>query len=60
MREREAQLAQAQKNLRRLKDSVAVAIERSYNKLTRTKHLVQVATEVVQLRQESTGWHRTS
>ena len=53
VREREAQLAQAQENLRRLKDSVAVAIERSYNKLTRTKHLVQVATEVVQLRQES-------
>ena len=53
VREREAQLAQAQENLRRLKDSVAVAIERSYNKLTRTKHLVQVASEVVSLRQES-------
>jgi outer membrane protein TolC len=53
VREREAQLAQAQENLRRLKESVAVAIERSYNKVTRTKHLVQVATEVVTLRQES-------
>ena len=53
VREREAQLAQAQENLRRLKESVAVAIERSYNKVARTKHLVQVATEVVQLRQES-------
>jgi len=53
VREREAQLAQAQENLRRMKDSVAVAIERSYNKLTRTKHLVQVASEVVSLRQES-------
>jgi outer membrane protein TolC len=53
VREREAQLAQAQENLRRLKESVAVAIERSYNKVARTKHLVQVATEVVTLRQES-------
>jgi outer membrane protein TolC len=52
VREREAQLAQAQENLHRLKESVAVAIERSHNKVARTKHLVQVATEVVTLRQE--------
>ena len=52
VREREAQLAQAQENLQRLKESVAVAIERSHNKVARTKHLVQVATEVVTLRQE--------
>jgi len=51
--ERETQLAEAQENLRRLKDSVAVGIERSYNKVERTRHLVQVASQVVQLRQES-------
>ena len=50
--EREAELAQAEENLRRLKDEVAVAIERSYNKLERTRSLVRVATQVVKLRQE--------
>jgi outer membrane protein TolC len=53
VREREAQLEQAQENLRRLKDSIAVGIERSYNKVERTKHMVQVANQVVKLRQES-------
>jgi outer membrane protein TolC len=52
VREREAQLAQAEENLRRLKEEVAVGIERSYNRLERTGNLVQVATEVVRLRQE--------
>jgi outer membrane protein TolC len=50
--EREAELAQAEENVRRLKDEVAVAIDRSYNKLERTRSLVQVATQVVKLRQE--------
>jgi outer membrane protein TolC len=53
VREREAQLAQAEENLRRLKDEVAVLIERSYNKVERTKKLVEVADQVVKLRQES-------
>ena len=53
VREREAQLAQAEENLLRLKDQVAVGIEKSYNKLERTKSLVQVADQVVKLRQES-------
>jgi len=53
VREREAQLEQAEENLRRLKDDVAVRIERSYNKVERTKHMVQVADQVVKLRQES-------
>ena len=53
VREREAQLAQAEENLRRLKEEVAVGIERSYNKVERTKSLVQVANQVVKLRQES-------
>jgi outer membrane protein TolC len=50
--ERQAQLAQAEENLRRLKEQVAVGIERSYNKLQRTRNLVQVANQVVKLRQE--------
>jgi outer membrane protein TolC len=53
VRERDAQLEQAEENLRRLKEEVAVGIERSYNKVERTKNLVQVANEVVKLRQES-------
>ena len=53
VREREAQLAQAEENLRRLEDEVAVGIERSYNKVQRTRNLVQVANQVVKLRQES-------
>ena len=53
VREREAQLAEAEENVRRLKDEVAVSIERSYNKVQRTKSLVQVAQQVVKLRQES-------
>ena len=53
VRERDAQLAQVEEDLRRLKDQVAVGIERSYNKLERTKSLVQVANQVVKLRQES-------
>ena len=53
VREREAQLAQAEENLARLKDQAAVTIEKSYNKLQRTKNLVQVADQVVKLRKES-------
>jgi len=53
VRERGAQLAEAEENLRRLKEEVAVKIDRSYNKLERTKHLVQVADQMVKLRQES-------
>jgi outer membrane protein TolC len=53
IREREAQLAQAEENLERLKDEVAVGIERSYNKVEQTKNMVEVADQVVKLRQES-------
>ena len=53
LRERETELAEAEENLRRLKADVTVAIERSYNKLERTRSLVQVAKQVVDLRQES-------
>ncbi len=53
VREHATQLAEAEQNLERLKEEVAVSIERSYNKLERTKSMVNVATQVVQLRQES-------
>ena len=51
--EHEALLAESEENLRRLKEQVAVGIERSCNKLQRTRDLVQVANQVVMLRQES-------
>jgi outer membrane protein TolC len=53
VRAREAKLAQAEENLDRLKEAVGVEIERSYNQVERTKHMLQVAGEVVTLRQES-------
>jgi len=53
VREHSAQLAEAQENLEHLKEQIAVAVERSYNKLERTKSMVNVATQVAQLRQES-------
>jgi len=53
VRERHAQLTQAEENLSRLKDEVAVTIQRSYNKVERTRNMVQVANQVVKLRQES-------
>jgi outer membrane protein TolC len=53
VREREAQLAQAAENVKRLREEVAVSIERIYNKVQRTKSLLEVAQQVVKLRQES-------
>jgi len=52
VRERGSQLAEAEQNLERLKEEVAVTVERSYNKLERTRSMVNVATQVAQLRQE--------
>jgi outer membrane protein len=52
VREREAELGQAEENLSRVKEEVAVGIERRYNKLERTGNLVQVASQVVKLRKE--------
>ena len=51
--ESETQLAEAEQNLERLKDQVAVEIERSYNKVERTKNMVNVARQVAKLREES-------
>jgi outer membrane protein TolC len=53
VREREAQWSEAEENLKRIKEEVAVGVERSYNKVERTKHLVEVANQVVALRRES-------
>ena len=53
VREREAQLAQAQLNVERLKEEIAVEIERSANKEERTRRMLEVAAEVVRLRLES-------
>jgi outer membrane protein TolC len=52
VRERETQLAESEENLQRLKEEVAVKIERSYNKVERTRSLVRVADEALKLRQE--------
>jgi len=53
VREREAQLAEAQLNVERLKEEIAVEIERSANKEERTRRMLEVAAEVVRLRLES-------
>jgi outer membrane protein len=47
------QLREAEENLQRLKDEVAVQVEQSYNKLKSTKEMVEVAQQVVDLRTES-------
>jgi outer membrane protein TolC len=52
VREREAQLAQAEESLRRVKEQIAVGIERSYNKVRRSRSQVEVADQIVKLRQE--------
>ena len=53
LREREAQLAQAQENLARVKDEVELRVQTAYNKLERTRQMVKVSEEVVSLREES-------
>lgn len=53
VREHADQLAEANENLERLREHVAVDIERSYNKLERTRSMVTVATQVAKLREES-------
>ena len=53
VRERSSQLAEAEQYLEHLKEKVAVAVDQSYNKLERTKNMVNVAAQVAQLRQES-------
>jgi outer membrane protein TolC len=52
VREREAQLAEAKENLERLKDDVATHVKQSYDKLARTKDMIDVAGEVAEMRKE--------
>ena len=53
VRAQEDVLAEAEENLRKLKDDVAVSIEQSYNKMERTKSMVDVARQVFALRDEN-------
>ena len=53
VREHATQFSEAEQNLERLREQVAVEVERSYNKLERTRSMVNVATQVAKLRQES-------
>jgi outer membrane protein TolC len=52
IRQGQAQLREAEENLQRLKDEVAVQVEQTYNKLQRTKSMVEVAQQVMALRTE--------
>jgi outer membrane protein TolC len=53
VRQEQIQLREAEQNLQRLKDEVAVQVEQTYNKLKRTKDMVEVGQQVVDLRTES-------
>ncbi|HEX8984761.1 MAG TPA: efflux RND transporter permease subunit, partial [Bryobacteraceae bacterium] len=50
---REAQVTQAEENLRRLTDRVTVDVEKAYRKLERSAMMVPVAEEALALRKES-------
>jgi len=50
--EREVQLAQAEANLRRKSDRIAVDVEKAYRKLERTQMMIDVAQEALALRRE--------
>jgi outer membrane protein TolC len=50
--EREAQLTQAEENLRRITDRITVDVEKAYRKLERTRMMVDVAREALALRKE--------
>ncbi len=51
--EREAQRAQAEENLRRLKDDAAANVGRALDKMEQSKSLIDVAKQVVDLRAEA-------
>jgi len=53
VRQHEAQLAQSEENLKRLKDSISAQVERTFNAVERSKNLVAVADQVVALRREN-------
>lgn len=51
--ERRAQLAQAEEYLARVKEEVELRVQTAYNKLERTRQMMQVSEEVLALRTES-------
>jgi outer membrane protein TolC len=51
--EHKAQLAQAEENLARIKEEIALRVETAYNKLERTREMVKVSEELLALRAES-------
>ena len=53
LREREAQLSQAQENLARVTDEVSVEVQTAYNKVERTQQMLKVSQELLALRTES-------
>jgi outer membrane protein TolC len=53
LREHEAQLAQARGCLARVKDEVELQVQTAYNKLERTRQMLNVSQELVALRKES-------
>jgi outer membrane protein TolC len=53
IRERNAQLAQAQENVARIVDEVELRVQTAYNKLERTQQMVAVSEELLSLRRES-------
>jgi outer membrane protein TolC len=53
LHERQAQLAQAKENLAKLTDAVELSVETAYNKLERTREMLNVSQEVLALRTES-------
>ena len=53
LREREAQLDQANENLARISDEVEVKVQTAYNKLERTERMVAVSQELLAARKEA-------
>jgi outer membrane protein TolC len=52
VRKQVAQLREAEENLERLRDDTAVQVDQTYDKLLRTKQMVEVAQQLVTLRTE--------
>ena len=53
LKERDAQLAQAQENLARVSDEVELRVQTAYNKLQRTQQMVAVSQELLSVRKEA-------
>ncbi len=53
LRERETQLAQAKENLARISDEVELRVQTAYNKMERTREMIEVSEELLALRGES-------